>query len=403
MALIQITYGKLACPHVTSEFRLEDTIVSTLRFHLLGLANIETHKRNSTIPFIQKIVNLAHILKSYGHTVFFYGVEGSEVPCDKFIPVTTQAFLKQVYGDADRSKQFITFNPNDVAHQYFTQHAIEAILENKKEQDILLCPMGLCHKAIADAVNLLTIEPGIGYEGVSPSAYHVFESYAWMHFIYGRDHIENGVWYDAVIPNYYDPDEFPFQEKKEDYLLYFGRITSRKGVALASEVAKATGHPLYIVGPGSLDNPVENLSLGSEPHIHYRPAVGPEERANLLGHAKAVLMPTYYIEPFGSVALEAQLCGTPVITTDWGAFPETVVHGVTGYRCRVFEEFCWAVRNLDQIKPEACRDWVVKNYSMERVGKMYEEYFQRMSQLHKAGWYGPKEDRTQLDWLKRYY
>lgn len=96
-------------------------------------------------------------------------------------------------------------------------------------------------------------------------------------------------------------------------------------------------------------------------------------------------MPTYYLEPFGGVNVEAQLCGTPVITTDWGAFPETVVHGVTGYRCRTFEEFCWAVNHVDAIQPEACRTWAAANYSMERVGHMYEEYFHRIEGLFEEG------------------
>jgi len=69
----------------------------------------------------------------------------------------------------------------------------------------------------------------------------------------------------------------------------------------------------------------------------------------------------------------------------------------------MFEEFCWAVNHIDKIKPEACRDWAVTNYSMERVGKMYEEYFQRINNLFDKGWYQPNENRKELDWLNRYY
>ncbi len=376
--------------------------MAKLRFHLLGLAHLETHKRNSSCAFTQKIIKLAKMIKQYGHTVYFYGVEGSEVDCDEFIEVSTQEVLKENYGEYDRSTSFFKENQDDAAHKIFCSNAINAINERKQSDDILLCPMGGYQKYISDAVDLLTVESGIGYYGVF-SQYRIFESYAWMHFIYGLNNINDGCWYDAVIPNYFEIEAFPFQEKKKDYLLYFGRIISRKGVQLASDVAKATGHELYIVGQGSLDNPDERVFLKNEKHINYRPAVGPEERAELMGNAKAVLMPTYYLEPFGGVNVEAQLCGTPVITTDWGAFPETVIHGVTGYRCRVFEEFCWAVNNIDKISPFKCREWAEKNYSMERVGKMYEEYFQRVHKLHNIGWYEANEERSELSWLERYY
>ncbi len=373
-----------------------------LRFHLLGLAHLETNRSNSSCAYTQKIVKLAKMIKSYGHTVYFYGVEGSEVECDEFIPVSTQAILRQAYGDYDRSRDFFKHDPTDMAHQTFNLNAIREINERKQSTDILLCPMGNYQEPVSKAVGLMTIEPGIGYTGVF-SSHRVFESYAWMHHVYGLMKIEDGSWYDAVIPNYFDPGDFPYQPDKQDYLLYFGRIISRKGVSVASELAKATGYQLYVVGQGTLDNPTEQLSLGSEKHIVYMPAVGPKERAELLGNAKAVLMPTYYLEPFGGVNVEAQLCGTPVITSDWGAFPETVLHGVTGFRCRVFEEFCWAVKNIDQIKPSACREWACANYSLERIGKMYEEYFQRIYRLFDKGWYQPNEGRQELDWLKRYY
>jgi glycosyltransferase involved in cell wall biosynthesis len=373
-----------------------------LRFHLLGLAHLETNKSNSVCAYTQKVVKLARMIKEYGHTVYFYGVEGSDVECDEFIQVSTKEILKKAYGDYDRSREFFKHDPKDLAHQEFNKNAIQGILERKQDRDILLCPMGNYQKPIADAVQLLTVEPGIGYTGVFCSN-RVFESYAWMHHVYGLLHMDDGVWYDAVIPNYFDPNDFPFQSQKQDYLLYFGRIISRKGVQVASDVAKATGNQLYIVGQGSLNNPKEGLQLSSEKHITYMPAVGPEERGKLLSNAKAVLMPTYYLEPFGGVNVEAQLCGTPVITTDWGAFPETVLHGITGYRCRVFEEFCWAVKNISNIKPKKCREWAEKNYSMKRIGKMYEEYFQRVYRLFDMGWYTPNDERTELAWLERYY
>ncbi len=373
-----------------------------LRFHLLGLAHLETDRANSACAYTQKIIKLAEMIKKYGHTLYFYGVEGSNVQCDKFFEVSTQKVLEEAYGDYDRSKNFFRQNPLDKAHSVFNKNAIEAVNSIKEARDILLCPMGVYQKPIADAVNLMTVEPGIGYEGVF-SSNRVFESYAWMHYIYGKLNIADGSWYDAVIPNYFNPDDFPFKSEKEDYLLYFGRIINRKGVEVVSEAAKATGNRLYIVGQGSLDNPDEGLRLGNEKHIVYRPAVGPKERAELLGNAKAVLMPTYYLEPFGGVNVEAQLCGTPVITSDWGAFPETVLHGVTGYRCRVFEEFCWAIKHIDNISPQMCRKWAMDNYSMERIGKMYEEYFQRINRLFDSGWYEKNDSRTELAWLEKYY
>ena len=130
-----------------------------LRFHLLGLAHLETSERNSACAYTQKIIKLANMLKHYGHKVYFYGVEGSKVNCDTFIQVSTQDILEETYGNYDRSTHFFQQNPNDLAHTTFNQNTIQAILDNRQERDILLCPMGVYQKPIADAVSLMTVEP----------------------------------------------------------------------------------------------------------------------------------------------------------------------------------------------------------------------------------------------------
>jgi glycosyltransferase involved in cell wall biosynthesis len=98
------------------------------------------------------------------------------------------------------------------------------------------------------------------------------------------------------------------------------------------------------------------------------------------------------------------MSGTPVITTDWGAFTEYNIHGVTGYRCRTFEHFVWAAKNIDKIDTWKCNVWARKNFGYDKVGHMYEEYFQSLLNIHgKDGWYEPNDSRTELDWLKKEY
>jgi glycosyltransferase involved in cell wall biosynthesis len=97
------------------------------------------------------------------------------------------------------------------------------------------------------------------------------------------------------------------------------------------------------------------------------------------------------------------LSGTPVISTDWGAFAECNLHGVTGYRCRTFEQFLWAAEHADRINPRDCRERAKANFSMSRVSPMYEEFFRSVMNVYAGnGWYEPNLERRDLDWLTQY-
>jgi glycosyltransferase involved in cell wall biosynthesis len=364
------------------------------RLHLLGTAYAQTTKELCTDAFTQKVYKISRMLTKLGYDVVHYGLEGADVPCEH-VDIVSMDTWRKCYGNISWEQNVGKSKPNDLANQTFNKNAIIEINKRKGPNDILLCSYGTDQRPIAQAVQIpLTCEFSIGYRGIF-APYKVFESYAWMHYNYGKFGIEIGKWYDAVIPNFFDPDDFHLGEKK-DYFLYIGRVVRTKGIAIAAQVAQKMGVPLIVAGPGEL------MQIGLKPGIHAHPVgvVNPEERAKLMSEARAVFVPTHYIEPFGGVAVEAMFCGTPVITSDWGVFPESVVHGVTGFRCRNFADFMYAAHHIDEFDPDKIRQYAIDNYSMDRVGLMYKHYFDRLLDMTGKGWYTEHDD-TDIDWLKR--
>lgn len=379
------------------------------RFHVLGIPHTLSIPEYSVCAFTQKVVRLCTLLKERGHTVIHYGHADSRVACDEHVSVTNDEVFRQAYGDHDwRTQGFPDFSLDDVVYKAFNANTIAAITRRKLPGDFLLCMFGAGHKAVADAhQDMIVCEPGIGYPGGHFAPYKVFESYAMLHAYGGLSNVarmNNGMWYDAVIPNYFDLGDFDYSADKEDYFLFLGRIGAGKGVHIAMQIAEATGDRLVIAGPGSIDGMGTRTDRPVADYVECVGVAGVEKRRKLMAKAKGMLLPSTYVEPFCGVHIESLLSGTPVVTTDWGAFTEYNLHGITGYRCRTFEQFVWAARNIGNIQPRACREWAAGNFSMERVGDMYDEYFHSVKNVASgAGWYADNPFRTELDWLNRAY
>jgi glycosyltransferase involved in cell wall biosynthesis len=380
------------------------------RLHVVALPHTITTKEYCACAYTMKVLNFCKMMKRLGYTVFHYGTDGSEVDCDEHVTVITQAQQRELIGQTDwKQKMFqIEWNSSKPYWQVSNHNAAREIAKRKKRKDFLCLIGGCCQQPIAEAVGaeVLPVEYGVGYHGIFAKNC-VFESYAHQAVVYGEQKITDGRFYDAVIPNYYDLQDFALDTEKDDYLLYIGRLIRRKGVQLAIDIAAATGKKILIAGQGATAWG-EDFILGEEgvkfsgPTLSYVGYADVMKRMKLMSRARAVMVPTQYLEPFGGVAVEAQLCGTPVITTDWGAFPETVQHGTTGFRCRTKEQFIWAVNHVNELDPYEISRWARKNYSLERVSLMYQEYFDMLYTLWDKGW-GQERPRTELDWLKKSY
>lgn len=396
-----------------------------MRFHVLGVCHTVSSKDYVACAFTQKVVKFCEMMLKMTpeqenerrklsvdelirhktlHHIIHYGHERSNVVADEHVTVMTDDILKQTYGEYNWKKQFFKHQAYDLTHNTFTINATRELSKRKHPGDFIMCFWGLGHKHVAENFpECLAVEPGIGYPVDSCFAnFRVYESYAIMHNHYGINKVIHPGWYDCVIPNYFDPRDFEYKKEKGNYFLYLGRITRIKGVDVILHLAKSMGFRLIVAGQGSLE---ADLGCTTVPcNIEYVGYADVEKRKTLMANAKALFLPTAYIEPFGGVTVEAMMSGTPVITTDWGVFTETVLHGITGYRCRSLDQFEWAIRNIDKINPKACRDWALNNFSMDRVRGMYEEYCDMLIKLKFGkGFHQDNFDRDELNWLVKQY
>lgn len=358
-------------------------------YHILGVPHTVTSKEYNACAFTQKVVKFGKMMTSRGHKVIHYGHELSVLDCSEHVNVLSDKDFQATYGKSDWKRKTFEFDMNDEAYKLFTKNAIEEIGKRKKKHDFLLAFWGLPMKRICDAhSDLIIVEPGIGYANDTNFArWKVWESYALYHAHCGLGAVRNCKQdnYSVVIPNYFDPEDFIYKDKKEDYYLFIGRVYTGKGVHIAIDAAKRAGVKLIIAGQLNGDYKLPPLPENAS-YVGYADI---EMRKMLMANAKAVLIPSQYLEPFGGVQIESLFSGTPIITSDWGAFAECNLHNVTGYRCRTMGDYVEAIQKIEKgcIESRACREWA-ENYSLEAIAPKYEKYFNDVLDVYTGeGWY----------------
>ena len=157
-------------------------------------------------------------------------------------------------------------------------------------------------------------------------------------------------------------------------LVFLGRVEAIKGPHLAIEVARRTGLPLVIAGnvPDEHKGWFETRIVPQlDEAITYIGPVDDVQKAQLLGSARALLMPILWEEPFGIVMAEAMACGTPVIGFNRGAVPEVVEQDVSGFVVEDLDQFVGAVQRLPSLRRSACRARVETFFSESAVADGY--------------------------------
>jgi glycosyltransferase involved in cell wall biosynthesis len=352
---------------------------------VVSLPHTQTTRDYSNCAFATLTRGFARMMMSLGNEVILYSGEDNDVEVTHHVTCITKA---------SQATQFDVRGPQDILQPNLAMHMYEpqrlwwrewnkAVLKQLRprlEQGDFVCIIGggVLYPELIQACHgkALVLEYAVGYAGVDPRAFHGFGSRSWQHVVFGLQQYAGwqGRAFDRVIPHYFQPEEFEYNAGG-DYLLYLGKLKYDKGVEVASRAAELTGERIIFAGQGPTPIPYGEVR---------NRAIGPDERRELMAGAKAVLVPSLYVEPFGMVAVEALLSGTPIITSPWGGLGDITVPGV-GFQCHTFRDYLSAVDHIGTIDPLACYTEGLK-YSEESVRHRYQVWLEDLSTLWDKGW-----------------
>ncbi|WJW79793.1 glycosyltransferase family 4 protein [Bartonella sp. TP] len=184
----------------------------------------------------------------------------------------------------------------------------------------------------------------------------------------------------AVILNGIALQQFTFvpNEAKENYAIWFGRITPEKGTHLAIQAAQKAQMPLKIAGAIYdqlyFDNYIQPLLNNQTNYIGH---LDHNNLAKLIGKARLSLCTPCWDEPFGLVIAESLACGTPVAAFKRGAIPELLspLSGALAEPNNV-EALAAAITKASNLSPVDCRARAEEIANFDIMLNKYEKLYE---------------------------
>lgn len=356
-----------------------------MRLHCLQIPHTLPTRAFSHCAFTQKARLFPGMLRREGfHTIAYGTGDGAEVEPTEWVPIMTEAEYGALLGPIPATELIGTYAQASLPiYQQFNFTLHEALHERLVPGDAICLPFGAAHTSairrlpLVESGEVAVIETGIGYPQPF-SHFRVYESEAWRHWILGNEGRESSTWprLEWVVPNYYDPADWPLvrPSRPSTTVVYLGRLQTIKGLDLIGHLAPLLPDLTFeICGQGDPEH------FCTAPNIHYRPPISGRARSAFLGNALAAIFPSRFVEPFCGAAVEAMLGGTPVVTSDMGAFTETVIPGVTGFRCRTLDGWVHALREVTHLDRRTVSESARSRYLMPVVGARYRVVFEELA------------------------
>ena len=158
-----------------------------------------------------------------------------------------------------------------------------------------------------------------------------------------------------------------FAMDNEKIILFMGRLVYEKGIqnlisAMPKILSRYHDVKLVIAGKGGMIDELRNQVnyLGINEKVYFAGYLNSADVKKMYKCSDISVFPSTY-EPFGIVAIEAMLSGTPVVVSDIGGLNEIVEHGVNGMKSYAGNPNSLADSILTLLFDHKLCDEVVKN------------------------------------------
>lgn len=172
--------------------------------------------------------------------------------------------------------------------------------------------------------------------------------------------------------------------------LYLGRLLAHKGLdgllqAMALLGERVPGAVLHIVGEGPAEDSLKALARSLPEGLVVFHGFRPNPRDYIAG-AQALVLASRD-EGLGTVVLQAQYQGCPVVVSDAGGLPETLDPGQTGLMVPAGDPAALA-RALERLAREpglrerlaqAGPDWIREHFSLHSLGEQTLEFYRELA------------------------
>lgn len=184
----------------------------------------------------------------------------------------------------------------------------------------------------------------------------------------------------VAIHNYIELKDNVEKMKKDDYVLFFGRLSEEKGLDIFLDVCKELPNIHFkIAGTG----PLEKACTGIE-NVEFVGFKTGKELEELIAKAKFSVYPSVWYENCPLSILEAESLGTPVITANYGGMKELVEDGRTGILVDKIDKYSLKKAIQDLYGDDKRIESMVKNCIAKRKDMIsMERYCNKLLDIYK--------------------